>query len=199
MEHLPIVCESSGERTGECLPRHELLAREEWCQTTNVFVMNSEGQVLCHQRSLQKERLPGVWMTHLGGHVGADETYEENALKELSEEAGIRVDAHELIQWRTTKIPRARVWVGEFVVLKDVSLEALVPQSGEVEKFAWLSVDEILKDAATYPKHWCAGTHDFFVEYHCLRAALATAENMGALKVPTSQRAWHPVSLRATV
>ena len=197
MEVLPIVHELSGERTGECLPRHELLARAEWCQTTNVFVMDSEGRVLCHQRSLQKERLPGVWMTHLGGHVSADETYLENAQKELHEEAGITCETSELINWRTTKIPSARVWVGEYVVLKDIPLETLVPQPGEVEKFAWMTIDEILKDEAEHPENWCAGTHDFFVEYHCLRASLTTAKALGAINPPQPIHAWHPISLGA--
>jgi 8-oxo-dGTP pyrophosphatase MutT (NUDIX family) len=134
-------------------------------------------------------------MTHLGGHVGADETYEVNAQKELAEEGGIQVQPQELVHWRTTKIPSARVWVGEYVVLKDLDVEKLVPQPGEVERFAWMTVDEILKDAQQNPSNWCAGTHNFFVEYHCLRAALTAAKGTGAIQSAHPIHAWHPVSL----
>lgn len=193
MEVLPIVCESSGELTGNCLPRNEVISREAWCRTTNVFVLDYQGRVLCHQRSLQKERMPGSWMTHLGGHVGEGETPEENAIKEIFEESGISASKNELIHWRTTKITSARVWVSEYVVLKDIPLESLKPQPGEVERFAWMTVDEILQSEREKPELWCAGTHDFFVEYHCLRAALTSAQNAGAFAVGQPIHVWHPV------
>lgn len=193
MELLPIVSERTGERTGECLPRHDVIARSMWCQTTNVFVLNSHGELLCHRRSPAKERLPGVWMTHLGGHVGHDETYEQNAAKELLEEAGIASAPTELIHWRTTKIPNARVWVREFAVLKDLPFEKLQPQHGEVDCFAWMSIDEILRSSRTNRAAWCAGTHDLFVEYHCLRAALTAAQHVGAIRPETPIHAWHPL------
>jgi len=193
MEFLPIVSEESGELTGECLSRPDAIAKEAWCRTTNVFVMDTQGRILCHRRSLEKERMPGVWMTHLGGHVGQGETYEENGQRELFEEAGIHVYAHELIRWRTTRIPKQHLWVREFVVLKDVPLEDVQMQAGEVEEVRWLTIEEILESYSKDPAQWCAGTHDFYVEYHCLRAALTAAEQMGAIHPETSVGAWHPV------
>jgi isopentenyldiphosphate isomerase len=193
MEFLPIVSEESGELTGECMARPDVIAKEAWCRTTNVFVMDSLGRILCHQRSLGKERMPGVWMTHLGGHVGQGETYEENARKELLEEAGIRAEANELIPWRTTRILKQRIWVREFVVLKDVPTERITMQPGEVEQVAWLDADEILQSYSKDPDRWCAGTHDFYVEYHCLRAALTAAEQIGVIKPSVTMSSWHPV------
>lgn len=181
MEELEIVSEETGVSLGLHVPRHDVIARGLWCRSTNVFVVNSRGQILCHQRSARKERLAGFWSTHLGGHVGRGETFESNALKELEEESGIRVDASALIPWRTTKLQRARLWVREFVVCCDVELSALVPQPGEVDRFAWKYPSDVYWESAAGMVPWCAGTHDFRTEYQCLLAVLTAAHAMGVI------------------
>jgi isopentenyldiphosphate isomerase len=199
MEMLQIVHASTGEPTGEALPRAQAIAQLAWCRSTNVFVMNSQGQVLCHQRSLAKERLPGVWSTHLGGHVGGDETFETNAQKELGEEAGIDSTNMTLIPWRTTRIDGHRLWVREFVTLDDRAAHEFVPQPGEVEAFAWHTPEEIVAMSTANPKGWCAGTHHFASEYYCMRAALFAAHTLGALPVPQHLHSWVPALAGAMV
>lgn len=191
MEALAIVHPVTNTPIGT-LPRAQAIQEGAWCRSTNVFVMNKQGEILCHQRSLKKERMPGVWSTHLGGHVGSDESYESNALKELAEESGIVVDASALIPWRTTKLETARLWVREYVVFIDEAEHTLVPQPGEVEQFAWKSPSEILEAAKADPS-WCAGTHDFMVEYHCLKAALTVAHASGKLAADVDLHTWHPI------
>lgn len=193
MEKLEIVSPETGHPTGLCLPRNEAIQQRLWCRTTNIFVLNAKGEVLCHQRSLQKERLPGLWVTHLGGHVASDETYESNALKELAEEAGIVVEPRQMVHWRTTRLDSARLWMREFVVLCDVDADRLVPQPGEVERFAWRSPQQILKAKQIDPEGWCAGTHDFATEYMCLRAALNAADAVGAFQTPPQLYSWMPL------
>lgn len=193
MEALAIVHPETNAPIG-ILPRAQAIKEQAWCRSTNVYVMNHAGQILCHQRSLQKERMPGVWCTHLGGHVGSDESYEVNALKELQEESGIVVTADQLIPWRTTKIDKARLWVREFVVHIDETAHQLVPQPGEVEQFAWMSADDIIQ-AAKNDTSWCAGTHNFMVEYHCLKTALTVAHAGGKLSADVDLQTWHPLTV----
>lgn len=194
MELLEVVSEHTGEPTGLCLPRHEAIARSAWCRSTNVFVMNSRGETLCHKRSSNKERLPGAWFTHLGGHVGKGETYETNALKELEEEAGIKVDPKFLIPWRTmpvkatSRVQNTRLWMRDYVLLIDAPLSEFVPQPGEVDQFAWKTCEEILENEQKYPSVWYAGIGDFQTEYHCMRSALHAAHALGALSVPQGLR-----------
>lgn len=192
MEHLEIVNEFTGELLGVTLPRPDAIAQQAWCQSTNIYVLNSEGKVLCHQRSLDKERMPGFWMTHLGGHVGVGESFDSNAVKELEEEAGVTVDPAHVIHWRTTRIPKARLWTKEYVVIVDKAHHEFTPQPGEVEKFEWKTPEEIL-DEAKNKGNWCAGTHDFLVEYHCLRAALTVAHHHGSKTVPKHATVWHQI------
>lgn len=195
MEHLEIVNELTGEPLGVVLPRPQAIQEKAWCKSTNIYVLNSAGEVLCHRRPLTKERWPGYWMTHLGGHVGANETYESNAVKELGEEAGIHVNPEELVHWRTTRIPHARLWTKEYVVVVDRPADDLPPQPGEIEEFAWKRPETIIQEY-TDGLNWCAGTLDFWTEYHCLRAALTAAhsqaEHDGALNEMTK---WHKLSV----
>ena len=199
MEHLEIVNEQTGKPTGVVLPRHEVIAKEAWCRSTNVFVLNHNGEILCHQRSLIKDSKPGWWMTHLGGRVGVGETYEINALKELEEEAGIIVPAKRLIPWRTTRVETSRFWSREFVTVYDVPAEQLVPQPGEVEQFKWMSIDEIIAAEKSGDQKWKAGTHDIISEYSCMLSVIGSAHHLGVHEVPDSLHTWSPVWMGAGV
>ncbi len=192
-EHLDIVCEQSGTPLGYSLPRHEAITQGAWCQSTNVYVVNSAGKILCHQRSLEKERLPGGWSTHLGGHVGSGEDFLSNAQKELEEEAGVVMPASAFLPWRTSKLESARLWVMDIVVHCDAPIESLVPQKGEVEKFAWMTPQEIMSAYAQAPETWFAGTHHFPEDYACMRAVLAAAHHKGIIRPTRDIRKWHPV------
>ena len=198
MEHLEIVNELTGKPTGQVLTRKDAIAKEAWVRSTNVFVLNHKGEILCHVRSMQKERKPGIWMTHLGGHVGMDETYEINALKELEEEAGIIVPAKRLIPWRTTRVDQSRLWSREFVVVYDVAVTDLKPQAGEVESFEWMSIENILKRSVEQSEMWQAGTHDMTSEYACMLTAIGTAHHLGIHEVPDALHTWNPEWMAAS-
>jgi len=191
MEKLQIVDHETGEPSGVHMDRAEAIANGAWCRSTNIFVVNTQGEVLCHRRSMQKERHPGAWSTHLGGHVTEGESFIMNAVKELEEESGIRVDASALIPWRTAKMDSARLWMREYVVIVDPSTITLVPQPGEVDEFEWIAPSEIVRRAKA-GESWLAGTHDFRTEYFCMRAVLTAAHALGAIKIPDPLRAWHP-------
>lgn len=194
MEQLEVVHPLTNESIG-VKPRAEVIKDGHWCRSTNVFVLNSEGQILCHQRSLEKERNPGAWSTHMGGHVGVGETYETNAIKELQEEAGIEVDPAHVLSWRTTKIPNARLWVREFVTVIDKPADHFSPQVGEVDQFAWKHLQEILDSYKQQPHNWLAGTHDLLTEYQCMRAVLAAAGSIGLVPGSRKLHVWHPPHL----
>ena len=178
-ELIEIIDEITGLPSGKILPRHEVISNGHWCRTTDIFVLNSEGKVLCHQRSLNKERKPGVWSTHFGGHVCDGETYKSNALKELEEELGLQVPYARLIPWRTTKNLSANLFVRQYMTVFDGDITKLNIQKEEVEQVQWFTVEEILRLTKTNPEAWIAGTHDFYAEYQCLRAVLVAALNIG--------------------
>lgn len=58
-------------------------------RAANVLVFNSKGELLVHKRSRSLPTFPGMHDIKLGGVVDDGEGYEETALRELKEEAGI--------------------------------------------------------------------------------------------------------------
>ena len=197
-ELLQIVDENTGEPTGEHLPRKEVLEKKLWCRTTNIFVLNSKGEVLCHQRSLSKERFPGAWSTHFGGHITEGESFKISALKELEEEIGLKVNAFQLIPWRTSKKKVSRIWVRDFITVYDGKIEDLKIQTEEIEKVKWFKAEEILAELDSESElgvvNWLAGTHDFNSDYQCMRAVLTATIDAGIFGGNfTTLKTWHPI------
>jgi isopentenyldiphosphate isomerase len=54
-----------------------------------IAVLNAAGQLLAHQRSFTKDVAPGYWDIAVGGVVGAGESYDDAAVRELAEEIGV--------------------------------------------------------------------------------------------------------------
>lgn len=185
-EMLQIVDSETGEPTGEHVSRKELFEKKLWCRTTNVFVLNSAGEILCHQRSKNKERMPGAWSTHFGGHVTQGESFKVSAIKELQEEIGIKINAFQLIPWRTSKKENARIWVRDFLTVYDGPIEKLTFQAEEIDAIKWCKPQEINEmldlegsEAVSNDAQWMAGTHDFEHDYQCMRAVLTATIDMG--------------------
>jgi isopentenyldiphosphate isomerase len=178
-ELIEVVHEHDGEMTGEALPRSEVLSKQMWCRTTNIYILNRKGEMLCHQRSLKKERHPGAWATHFGGHLCQGEVYESNAIKELEEELGLKVPFVKLVPWRTTKNEQAKIWVREFMTVYDGDIINLPIQKEEVEQLKWFTIEEIMSERLHNTAVWMAGTHDILAEYQCLRAVLTASLSLG--------------------
>lgn len=60
-----------------------------WHRIVRVYLLNSEGNILITKRAVNVRTFSGKWNESSSGHVDKDETYEEAALRELSEEVGI--------------------------------------------------------------------------------------------------------------
>ncbi|MBU0979827.1 MAG: NUDIX domain-containing protein [Nanoarchaeota archaeon] len=58
-------------------------------KSTVILVFNSKGEVFIHKRSMEKDVFPGVYDIFCGGVVGAGESFDEAAKRELAEELGI--------------------------------------------------------------------------------------------------------------
>ena len=54
-----------------------------------IAVQGSDGRLLVHQRSFDKDVRPGAWDIAVGGVVGAGEAYDDAAARELAEEIGV--------------------------------------------------------------------------------------------------------------
>lgn len=196
-EMLQIVDEETGEPTGEHISRKELYEKKLWCRTTNIFVMNSQGQILCHQRPMNKEHYPGAWSTHFGGHVGKGESFKTSALKEIGEEIGLKVNSFQLIPWRTSKKEMSRIWVRDFITVYDGDIKDLKIQEEEIGEVSWFSAADVMKfldaEGDDGAPNWLAGTHHFEADYQCMRAVLTATIDAGIFGGDYKPlHKWHP-------
>lgn len=198
-EMLQVVDPNTGEPTGEHASRKDLYEKKLWCRTTNIYVLNTTGQVLCHQRALDKERYGGAWSTHFGGHVTEGESFKISALKELMEEIGLQVLPFQLIPWRTSKITASRIWVRDFITVYDGDIKNLKIQEEEVQQIKWFDVQDIVDELDAEDIYndksteWLAGTHDFNADYQCMRAVLTATIDIGIFGGDYRElRNWHP-------
>ncbi len=191
-EKIQVVDSITGEPTGQIVSRGELFEHKLWCRTSNVFIVNAEGQILCHKRSSSRERFPGVWSTHFGGHVSEGESFRINALKEAEEEVGLKVSVIQMIPWRTSCKPEHRIWTRDFITVYNGRIEDLQYQKSEIDGIGWFSANEILKklndESETDWKADLAGFHDFDSDYMCLRAVLTACIDLGVFSTT-----YHPL------
>ncbi|MDX2170400.1 MAG: NUDIX domain-containing protein [Deltaproteobacteria bacterium] len=64
-------------------------------RATYLLVFNSRGELFVHQRTASKDVYPAYWDVAVGGVVGAGESYDDGARRELAEEIGVRDAAPE--------------------------------------------------------------------------------------------------------
>jgi len=69
--------------------RAEIRARRLRHRATYLLVFNSRGELFVHLRTATKDVCPSHWDVAVGGVVGAGESYDEGARRELAEEVGI--------------------------------------------------------------------------------------------------------------
>jgi 8-oxo-dGTP pyrophosphatase MutT (NUDIX family) len=62
-----------------------------------VVVVTGAGELVVHRRADWKDVWPGRWDVCFGGVVGVGESWEAAAVRELAEEAGVRVDEGALV------------------------------------------------------------------------------------------------------
>lgn len=60
-------------------------------RSIGVAVFDSQNRILLQKRSVLKDTDPQKWTISCSGHVGAGQSYEESAKRELKEELGIEV------------------------------------------------------------------------------------------------------------
>ena len=69
--------------------RAEMRAKRLQHRSVGIAVLSSDGRLLIHRRSADKDIWPCWWDIAAGGVVTAGETYDEAARRELAEELGV--------------------------------------------------------------------------------------------------------------
>jgi 8-oxo-dGTP pyrophosphatase MutT (NUDIX family) len=121
----------------------------------DLFILNSEGKLLCQKRSANRRLYPNCW-DFPGGHVDPGDNLYNTIFKEVLEETGLVVtDVKTLIEVSEWTVPAQSVRPGEspkkviFKFVVDVeSTENPVLETGKAVEFRWIDLSniEILKE-----------------------------------------------------
>lgn len=83
------VLDENGIKTGEILPRSEVHKRGLWHRAIVVAIVNEKNEILVQQRSITKEKNPGLWDISAAGHISAGQDSLSSATREISEEVSV--------------------------------------------------------------------------------------------------------------
>jgi 16S rRNA (adenine1518-N6/adenine1519-N6)-dimethyltransferase len=140
------------------LPRKLVHGHGVWHRVSHIWVLDGNGNVLCQQRSLEKELNPGRWESFFGGHLRPQEDYKQGAVRELQEEIGLQTNS--LVHLQTYKRFDAESdgYNNEFQGIFSTEWKGdtadLHFDDGEVEQVKWMSLSEVLSRLQASSQDW---------------------------------------------
>lgn len=130
------------------LPRAELRARKLIGRCTFILLFNRAGELCVHRRTLSKAIYPGYWDVAAGGMVGAGESYDDSAARELREELGVSGVALHFHDTFFFDQPGNRVWCAVYSATWDGPLRL---QPEEVSQACFIGLSQVMADSQHQP------------------------------------------------
>ncbi len=148
MEYIDVLDER-GKFTGKITTREEVHKKGYWHKGIQVFIINSNRELLIQKRSANKKKHPNLWDISCAGHLSAGDTSVSGAIREMEEELGIRVSAKEIILIDTlvkSYIPKPGFFENEFqdvyLCFKDFTIQEITRQKDEVADVKYISFED---------------------------------------------------------
>lgn len=129
----------AGDRVLRQEPRSIVHAEGLLHRAVHVFVFNSRGELLVQRRSASKDEFPLTYTSSASGHVGAGETYDECAPRELKEEIGLESPLEFVV-----KLSASPSTANEHTALFRTVTDAIpTPDEAEVASLTYFRLDEL--------------------------------------------------------
>ncbi len=148
MEKFELV-NKDGEKTGNIITLEELEKKNrkrfpEGCYlpVAGIVIINENNEILLERRSMKKVFGAGMWGT-CAGKVDYGETPIEAAIREASEEIGIKFDKDKLKPLATSIIRDGRYTI--YYVKENIQLDQFKIQESELDEVRYFKIDEIEK------------------------------------------------------
>ena len=138
----------------------EDITRDDLYRASAIWITNPRDEILIAQRAFVKKHSPGLWGTAVAGTFEEGEEYFDNALKEASEELGLTIPPHELIEGPKWLVEGThRFFCQWYSYRADIPIASLSYQPEEVAAARWISADE-LRTALKEKPHEFVGRGD---------------------------------------
>lgn len=121
----------------------------------SIFVFNSKGELMIHQRALSKYHSPGLWTNTCCSHPRIDEDVETNAHQRLIEEMGFDCELKKAFSFLykadvgqgLIEHEFDHVFIGKSDILPQINPE-------EVENWKYMSMDDLRNDIEDHPSNY---------------------------------------------
>lgn len=114
-----------------------------WHRTSHIWIVNSKGEILCHQRSAHKHTAANKWEACFGGHIAHNEDYLSGAIKELLEETGLKATAADLNFYTIYKNEEEKEFQAVYYLGWDGDFSNLDIEDEEVQQIKWLPLEQV--------------------------------------------------------
>jgi isopentenyldiphosphate isomerase len=137
---------------------------EDIYRVSALTIINSKGQTLLAQRSLNKNSGAGEWGPSAAGIVELGENYLENMIKETGEELGIN-----LTKYNFKKIGKIRLrtkglrdfFCQVYLLEADIQIEKMIIQEEEVEAIKYIDKSYLEQDIQSNPEKYTKGLRKY--------------------------------------
>lgn len=133
-------------------PRSEVHRRRLLHRAVHVLVFNSRGEIFLQKRSMTKDSHPGAWDSSASGHVDSGEDYDPCAVREVSEEIGLKLNSP---PERIMRIEPCADTDQEFLwVYRCESEGPFTLHPEEIECGGWFAPEEVSRRVAESPQEF---------------------------------------------
>lgn len=123
----------------------------------SIFLFNTKGEMLIHQRAFSKYHTPGLWTNACCSHPRMGETLQQATSRRLREEMGMEAEIHKIFHFLykadvgqgLIEHEVDHVFVGATDVLPNINRE-------EVETYAYINLDELRTDIKLHAEKYTA-------------------------------------------
>lgn len=126
-----------------------------WYGVTKIWVVNDKAELMVSRRAETLSGNPGKWQTYFGGHVTMGMSFQDTAVKELAEEAGLRVRPEDLFLIAKGRNDAKKNFFEMYTYHFNGQPHDLHFVDGEVTDAKWMSMEEYWKEQEQFPEQWC--------------------------------------------
>ena len=148
MDELVDILDENGNYTGKTAMKSEAHKLGLFHPTIHVWCYSKRGKVLLQQRGANKDANPLKWDVSVAGHIGAGESPEIGALREVKEEIGVTIDLKDLEKIDVLKKEKRysasffdREFTHTFLYMLSEDTP-LTKQESEVEALEWVTLQD---------------------------------------------------------
>ncbi len=153
MDELLDILDANGHYTGKTAMKSVAHKNGWFHPTVHIWFYTTDGKVLLQQRGKNKDTHPLLWDVSVAGHIGAGETPELGAVREIKEEIGLTVSPADLEKIGVFKYVQKHndnlidcEYHHTFLAELKVPLKSLKKQESEVDALALVSLRKFAEE-----------------------------------------------------